>query len=383
MKPICRLGAPSPGRLALPSAQISQTNLYAPRGVWLDGSRLLVCDTGHHRVLIWEHLPDEDGTPADHVLGQPDFDSEGPAAGGRGPTNGLHLPTGILVVDGRLVIADAWHHRILVWNEVPQMSNVPPDYAIGQPDLTCVEPNHGNESPSPLSLYWPYGIGWIGGRFCVADTGNRRVLIWNGFPDPQEPPDVIVGQPDAVSRAENRGGSVRGDSFRWPHDFAGDERCWFVADAGNHRVLGWLGVPQEDRPADFVLGQPDMVSSQEFPYHEQGPARLRFPYAIAKQRDHLAVADTANNRILFWRLPLEQPSGAAAEAVIGQDDFAGNGENRWREVAPDSLCWPYGIAWQDELLAVADSGNNRVILWDVSDLGTGETSHVLSRAGQS
>ena len=49
---------------------------------------------------------------ADHadaavVLGQPDAHSEGPQAGGRGPEHGLHLPTGIVVHDGRLVVADA------------------------------------------------------------------------------------------------------------------------------------------------------------------------------------------------------------------------------------------------------------------------------------
>ena len=29
----------------------------------------------------------------------------------------------------------------------------------------------------------------------------------------------------------------------------------------------------------------------------------------------------------------------------------------------DSLCWPYGIAVCGDVAAVADSGNNRVLLW--------------------
>ncbi|MER3537387.1 MAG: hypothetical protein C4301_07865, partial [Thermus sp.] len=29
------------------------------------------------------------------------------------------MPTGVLVVDGRLYVADAWHHRVLVWEEFP------------------------------------------------------------------------------------------------------------------------------------------------------------------------------------------------------------------------------------------------------------------------
>ncbi len=380
MKPICRLGAASPGRLALPSARVSAAHLYAPRGVCLDSGRLIVCDSGNHRVLIWNRLPTADGIPADVVLGQPDFETEGPAAGGRGPANGLHLPTGVLVVDDRLVVADAWHHRVLVWNGVPTRSDTPPDYAIGQSDLHAVQPNRGADLATAVSLYWPYGIAWIAGRFHLADTGNRRVLIWNTFPAADQPPDVIMGQPDAHSRAENRGGAVSADSFRWPHDFAGDERWLFVADAGNHRVLAWNGQPDADRPADAVLGQPDMASSGEFPYHEQGPARLRFPYAVASWRDHLAVADTANNRVLFWRLPLAPAEGAPAVELIGQDDFAGNGENRWTEVTDDSLCWPYGIAWDGAILVVADSGNNRVVLWNCAELTERELTDVLGRA---
>ena len=34
--------------------------MYAPRGVWLDDERLMVCDSGNHRVLIWNSIPTED-----------------------------------------------------------------------------------------------------------------------------------------------------------------------------------------------------------------------------------------------------------------------------------------------------------------------------------
>ncbi len=106
--------------------------------------------------------------------------------------------------------------------------------------------------------------------------------------------------------------SHRAHSFRWAHDVAGDERFLWVADAGNHRVLGWSGVVTDDRPADFVLGQADFSTTTEWPYAQQNAQGLRFPYAIALWQDVLAVADTANNRVLFWRLPVQQPAGSAA-----------------------------------------------------------------------
>ena len=114
--PALWLGAPAPGGLALPPASPSMAWMYSPRGVFVGDEHLVVADSGNHRVLIWHGMPCCDEQPADVVLGQPDGETEGPAAGGRGPERGMHLPTGVLVHDGRLIVADAWHHRILVWN---------------------------------------------------------------------------------------------------------------------------------------------------------------------------------------------------------------------------------------------------------------------------
>jgi len=360
--PACWLGAPSPGGLALPDASPTADHLYAPRGVWLDAEQLVVCDSGNHRVLIWRTVPQASHAPADVVLGQATFADEGPAAHGRGPANGLHLPTGVIVADGRLLVADAWHHRILVWDCVPDASDTPPDWCLGQASLADVQPNRGG-GPAANSLYWPYGLAVVAGRLHVADTGNRRVLIWSGVPDHDAPADIVLGQPTATANDENRGGPAGPDSFRWPHAIAGDERMLFVADAGNHRVLGWRGAPTADRPADVVLGQPDFMTAAELPHRPQGPHRLRFPYGLTTAAGALAVADTANNRILLWPLAAGRPEGPEAAAVLGQPTFDAAGENRWTAVTDDTLCWPYGIASHGDLLAVADSGNNRVTLW--------------------
>ncbi|EHI11407.1 NHL repeat-containing protein [Mycolicibacterium thermoresistibile] len=359
------LGAPAPGGLALPPAHPSMAWMYSPRGVYLGDRHLVVADSGNHRVLIWHGLPDRDEQPAHVVLGQPDGVSEGRAAGGRGPQRGMHLPTGVLVHDGRLIVADAWHHRILVWDTVPQRDDVAPDVVLGQPDSSSVAPNQGGGCTAS-TFYWPYGIAVTGSTFWVADTGNRRVLGWTGgIPDPGRPADIVLGQPDATQRAENRGGTAGPASFRWPHALTGRADLLLVADAGNHRVLGWSPQPAGDRPAGLLLGQPDFGTCQEWPYGPQSADRFRFPYAIALDgtdgTERLAVADTANNRVLLWDgLPAD---GRGADHVLGQPDFTANGENRWSSVQRDTMCWPYGISLREDRLAVADSGNNRVIVW--------------------
>ncbi|HMQ56670.1 MAG TPA: hypothetical protein PKD98_31610, partial [Anaerolineae bacterium] len=180
-----------------------------------------------------------------------------------------------------------------------------------------------------------------------------------------QPPDLIMGQDSPEVGLENRGTGVAANTFRWPHAVAGNDKLLYVADAGNHRVLGWRR-PVTDRSAELVLGQPDFNRASEWPYGQQGPSALRFPYALAVQDQTLAVADTANNRILLWsRLP-ETGCFHPAEAVIGQPNFQANGENHWQAVTRETLCWPYGLHLHQNWLAVADSGNNRVMLWQMS-----------------
>lgn len=358
------LGAPAPGGLALPAATPSRAWMYAPRGVFVDDHRVVVADTGNHRVLIWHRPPEHDEQPADVVLGQPDATTEGKAAGGRGPERGMHLPVGVLVHEGRLVVADAWHHRVLVWDELPQRDDVAPDLVLGQDGPSAVEPNRGG-APSAAGLYWPFGVAVVGGRFWVADTGNRRVLGWDGgLPTHDRPADVVLGQPDPVHREENRGGPAGPASFRWPHAVTGTDERLLVADAGNHRLLGWSPHPGADAPADLLLGQPDFAASTEWPYGPHRGDRFRFPYAAVHDAGRLAVADTADNRVLLWdAVPTD---GRPADHVLGQPTFEAAGENRWSSVERDSLCWPYGLSLHGDLLAVADSGNNRVVLWRTS-----------------
>ena len=135
-----------------------------------------------------------------------------------------------------------------------------------------------------------------------------------------------------------------------------------VCDSGGHRILIWRRVPAADRPADVVLGQPDFTTAAELPHPPQGLARPRFPDGIAVAGGVLAVADTANHRLLLRPLSAGEP-GKSAAAVIGQENLLASGENHWKAVAADTLCWPYGVCGHGNRLAVADSGNNRVMLW--------------------
>lgn len=178
---------------------------------------------------------------------------------------------------------------------------------------------------------------------------------------------MVLGQDDACKGEENRGGAISAASFCWPHAVAGDAGRLLIADAGNHRILGWAPAPARDAEASLVPGQGSFLAGAEFPYVPQGPAKLRFPCCLALEGDRLAVADTANHRILIWDGLPAHGCGYPADRVLGQENFDANGENRWQAVTDDSLCWPYGIWMHRGRLPVADSGNNRVTLWDLAD----------------
>lgn len=341
-------------------------SLFGPRGACLtaDGG-LWVSDTGHHRLLGWAQRPSQDGIPADWIIGQPDFLHEGRNAKGEPGAATLNVPTGITLCGAGLAVADAWNHRVLIWRSLPRASNVPADCVLGQSDFSSVEANRGSTSAGPSTLFWPYGIHWDGERLWVADTGNRRVLMWRSLPEKDgQPADLVLGQPDFARRDENSGGDPSASSMRWPHGIAIWHGRVSVGDAGNNRIMVWDTVPRtHGAPCDRLLGQnkATLVDHNQSLYWPNARS-LNMPYGLCASGDWLIVADTANSRLLAWHAA-DSGTGAAARALTGQVEFCAKGDNRWQLPARDSLCWPYGIDGRDGAVAIADSGNNRVLLW--------------------
>jgi len=359
-------GETGPTGLAAPIRPGAAT-LFGPRGACLAGPNgpLFVSDTGHHRLLVWNAVPEADGAPADLVIGQQDFAHEGRNAKGEPGPATLNVPTGIAAAEGVVAVADAWNHRVLIWHGYPETSNRPADVVLGRADFADTAANRGNDQPAADTLFWCYGVAIADGRLLVADTGNRRVLVWEEIPMKNgAPADLVLGQKDFTTRDENAGGEAGALGMRWPHGIAFADGSLFVSDAGNNRVMVWRGFPATDgQDCDYVLGQADFAGLDHNRAHYfPTAATLNMPYGIAVLGDRLAVADTANSRLLgFDRGDLAM--GAAASRLAGQLGFAEKGDNRWGVATRDSLCWPYNVSAVSDTLVVADSGNNRVLLW--------------------
>jgi hypothetical protein len=324
-----------------------------------------VCDTGHHRLLAWKQTPARDHVPADLVIGQPDFTREGRNGCGAAGAASLHVPTGVAAENDVLAVADAWNHRVLIWHGLPHRSNQPADVVLGQADFHSAHANRGGPSPTAATLNWCYGVAIHNGRLYVADTGNRRVLAWERIPSHcGVPADLVLGQRDFATRDEGAAEPMGAVGMRWPHAVACAGEMLVVADAGSSRVMVWSRPPQCNGAAcDFVLGQP----GPEHAGHNRGEyaasaASMNMPSGVATGPGQLIVTDTANSRLLGFDLD-GLHMGGAATALAGQGAFAERGENRWRPAARDSLCWPYGVSVCGDTVVVADSGNNRVLLW--------------------
>ena len=323
---------------------------------------------------------------ADAVYGQPDFTS------GAVPTDTnaltLNQPTDLFVFDtGQIFIADTEHNRILGWDSVDLYENGDPaDLVLGQPDFfTADAPN----PPSADSMNAPTGI-TVGydGIIYVSDTGNNRVLVfipwnicdfyeyyddlwcieedgyefsdyyWPEFTDWMDA-DYVLGQPDFET---NSVAETSATSLNQPMGLVTDiNDNLIVADYGNNRVLIYHWPFENGLAATRLVGQVDGTTSEIL----DPPSRfsLNGPTSVTTGvlGNELYVADTGNNRILVFN---DEPADDRADAVIGQPDYTSKAPG----LGVDKLDGPTGLKMDaGNRLFVADSNNNRVLVFDQSD----------------
>ena len=110
---------------------------------------------------------------------------------------------------------------------------------------------------------------------------------------------------------------------------------------------------------NIVLGQPDFAFASNLPNRTQNGMNL--PIAVASDGVHVAVADTANNRILIWNeIPTSNQQNA--DLVLGQPDFVTF--NLPSPVTASNFRAPQGVWFSNGKFIVADTQNNRVLIWN-------------------
>lgn len=281
--------------------------------------KLIVVDFGNNRLLIYDAIPTDGSALPAVVVGQPDFEAAelgctadrlvGPAAASVTPT-------------GKLIVTDSSHNRVLIWNALPTTDGQPADLVLGQSDMVHCASNDDNQdgtddgAPTARTLHGPIGAWADDGQLVVADYVNHRVLIWSPFPTVSfEQASLVLGQSSFDKRVRNdddQDGNVdAGPTARtlnlpaFVHSAGGQ---LVVTDSSNHRTLIWTAFPTLSfQPADVVLGQSSFIRNASNDDNQDGvpdanaSARTQnLTTGALYHQEKLLVTDFGNSRLLIY-----------------------------------------------------------------------------------
>jgi len=337
----------------------------APRGVCLYNNLLAVSDTGQNRILVWKHLEKQSHQIPDVVLGQ-----QGPVntrrnSNGEADACSLQYPSGIWTDGKSLIVADAWNHRVLIWHTMPTRNGQAADVVVGQSDFSSVQPNRTGIGvvPDAGSLYWPYGV-WIrDNKMWIADTGNRRVLYFDAIPQKNGT------EADAVIGQPDMGSRDYDPKHAiWPYSVKTDHQGrLLITDTQFYRIMLWHNERDalKGMQADVLIGQPAFNANGQNQFGIRPASNtLNWTYDACFINEGIAVADTGNSRIMHW-LKMPAVHNSPAQEQLGQPDFNTNGETSlsMNSKVPNEMYWPFAVQYHLERLIVADTGNHRIIFY--------------------
>ena len=294
----------------------SSISLNSPSGVAVDPTtgKLFVVDRYNNRVLRWSSTSKiENGSPAEAVLGQSDFNSSSSGLS----ASKFNDPLRVFVDSaGCLWVSDYLNNRVLRFDSASfKTTGSSADVVLGQSNFTS---NTGGTSASKMK--GPVGV-FVdgGGRLWVTDRLNHRVLRFDNAYEKSNGAnaDAVLGQSDFTTGTSglaeikmNRPMGVYIDS---------EDHLW-VCEDDNNRAIRFDNASSKlnGAAADGVLGQPDFNTNLK-KYSRDGMSNLRGVFGDAAGR--LYLVDESNHRVLVFNHAASQPNGAFADYVLGQSDF--------------------------------------------------------------
>ena len=342
----------------------NELGFYAPSFIALDAvhHRLFVSETSGDRVVVYNLNTDNSisDRTADKVLGQPDRFSRSTFSG----QAGMSAPKGLAydAVNDLLYVVDSGNNRVLVYNTATITDGMNATYELGHVDFT------GNSAATTQAREnAPRGLALDAAnhRLFVADYGNNRVLVYdtsalsNGMNASN-----VLGQANFTTAAT----AVTQAGMNAPEGLAYDaaKNRLFVADYSNHRVLVFNTSSITDgMNASNVLGQADFT-------HNAGAltqAGMNAPYGLSydTNSNRLFVGQYGANRVTVFNTS-SITNGMNAANVLGQTTFTTSSASTTQA----KLNTIYGVTYDPGTgrLFVADSGNNHVMIFDASYLGS-------------
>jgi DNA-binding beta-propeller fold protein YncE len=355
--------------------------------------RLFVGDGGNRRILIFNVAPDQlkPGLAASNVLGQDDFNSRNPRTS---------LKKAVALGYGPLQI-DSQRQRLYVSEPIDQnralVFDVAPGRIMNNEDAMAVLFQHDAEKiewkVSQTQETWPRPfLDAADGKLYVAAShpGGNRVSIFDVSGDlkPTGMPSITtIGHFDAdgkVDFVDRPAGSRLNGRVMYPRSVALDaiDHRLFVSDQYNSRVLIFKLTDDNrilDRTAHWVLGEPDVYTGKLW---DISARNMLIPYGLAydEPNKRLFVGDGWHDRVLVFDAdPNRMKTYEEASVVIGQPDFttiklgAGAAGVDFQILGADRGIGGGGSAplamdfdEKGQRLFLTDSGNNRVLVYDIA-----------------
>lgn len=349
------------------NSKITAQSLANPWGIEVDGNTLLIVDQANHRVLIYDHLPDDSVAdqhqPATRLIGQPSMNI---GLGNRSNAPGaqyLPAPSNVGLFEGRFLVNSESTGRISVWNSVPETDFQPADFVLGQTGFSEDDQlsNRGLPSPTESTLSTPYQMLSFGNKLYVSDNGNNRVLIWNSLSgNSGQPADLVIGQSNFTTSAFS---PISASSLRGPTGLDVINDKLVVSDRGNNRFMIYGSPPVTNgEAATDVVGQTAFsLGGSNGSTATVSGSTFHAPFNSVSWLGNYVVSDHLNRRILIWRSFDDFLSGQEAAAFWGQDNLTSVDSVT---TGPNRISSFMIVKVVDDRLYATDPLNSRIIVFD-------------------
>jgi hypothetical protein len=322
--------------------------------------KYFVADSGNHRILIFHTLPKDSNATADVVIGQVNFTGNSPNGGGSVSASGFKLPAYLAVsAEGVLYVADAQNNRVLIFKQIPKTNGAAADIVIGQPNMADNTANNFLLPQQAQRLSIPTAVAIHSGKLYISDGGNNRILVFNTLPTANAPAaDMAIGQADTDATNAGTDYTSNSDYLNLPFAVYFSEGRMYAADVINNRFLVFNSIPAAaDTRPNYVLGQMNSFTGSSDCGGSVNAQCFNNPAGVTVQNNRLAIADNANNRVLFFALPVTS-NGIAAQAVLGQVNMTSSAS----ATTQTGLNMPISVVYSANMLWILDNGNNRVVV---------------------